>query len=208
MDQSEVNVPSSSGTLIFEKLSHKLITVLGLGTCIVFFQDVRFEVARGLYCYLWLVPFVLGCGVDTNQCTGLFWDQSYLLHLSVFACMSMCTQMLDLPHCLWCTCIWRTNYTRCFKTCSDHSLFSETRMSYSELFLMFFPQIYLVSSQALAGGIIGTCWHFFWIQGLMLDNNSCNSTHSAEPFSACCFCCELCQKQHWILNYLRSCQVK
>lgn len=37
MDQPEVNVPFSSGTLIFVKLSHQLVTVLGLGTCIVFF---------------------------------------------------------------------------------------------------------------------------------------------------------------------------
>lgn len=138
MDQPEVNVPSSSGTLIFVKLSQ---------TC----QCLRAGYMHCLFlrCMCWncnrFVLLLVSCSicsedvcVDTNQCTGLSWDQPYLWHLSVLACMLMCTQMLDLPHCLWC--VRCTNYTRCFKTCSDRNLLPEGRMSYSELFLMFFPK--------------------------------------------------------------------
>lgn len=75
---------------------------------------------------------------------SMCWGQSYWWHQSVLACMLTCTQMLDPPHCLWCTCVWCTNYTSCFEMCGDHNLWLKGRMSYSELFLMFFfsPNIF------------------------------------------------------------------
>lgn len=53
----------------------------------------------------------------------------------------------DLSHCLWC--IKCTKYTRHFKMCSNHNLLPGGRMSCSELFLMFFSQMFLIRPKAL-----------------------------------------------------------
>lgn len=93
--------------------------------------------------------------------------------------------------------------------CSDHNLLPEGRMSYSELFLMVLFYFIFNKIQSLQGkkksGLADTWWLLFWIQGLMVVNNSFKSTHLTEAFSAC-FCHELYQKHHWILSYHRSCQ--
>lgn len=146
--------------------------------------------------FLWLVSFVLGSGVSTNQCTGLSWNKSYLWLLSVLAYLLTCAQMLGLPRRLWCNCIWGTNCRRCFKMCADHNLLPEGRMSYSELFLMlafFFFQIHLKLQSSEGGVEIRTCWHLLaFVLDLVSDVNNYNSICLTEPFSACLFCHELC----------------
>lgn len=146
---------------------------------------------------LFLVTFFhvfLGWDVNTNQCTGLSWGQSYLWHLSVLASMLICTQMPDFPCCLWCTCIWCSVYTRCFKLCSDQNLLPVGRMSYCELgfvvFGFFFPNTCKIQSfegRKKKSRLADTFWIFFWIWSLMFKN-CCSCTHFTEPFSACCFC--------------------
>lgn len=141
----------------------------------------------------------LGISLASDTCQSLL----------VCSCVD---EMLDLHHYLWC--IRCTKYTRCFKMHSHHKLLPEGRTSYSELFLMLFSQMFLIRSKALRkkkknnwSGLADTWWVLFWIQGLMFVNNSSKSTPLTEAFLAC-FCHELYQKQHWILNYHKRCQEK
>lgn len=112
------------------------------------------------------INVLVGLGIslanDTCQC------------LLVCSCVHKCWS----SPLLWC--IKCTKYTRHFKMCRNHNLLPEGRMSYTELFLMFFSQIFLIRPKALRekkSGFADTWWLLFWIQGLMFVNYSSKFTH-------------------------------